>query len=587
MSSLPPVADPTATMPAPVTSTTPVVSGIVVATPISTTATAPTTIVTTTVAPPPPAITVVRTAPVLTTVPVLSAQAPVYVPVPVTSHVTTSSTVVKQLPVVATTLVPTISKSSSSSSKGSKKKAASAAAAAAAIAAATVTMATAATAQSSGANGGAQGENTGRWTSEEHNLFLQGLELHGKGWKKIAGLIKSRTVVQIRTHAQKYFQKLAKAKQNGEDVGGSNAGVGNAISMMMMEGRSNGGGSNQVSNGHNGNNIPSSSTSGSVYGSIHTNKRRKQTTGTKRKAIQSVVASARRDKKIATTASTQYDYPVGVAPALAPYILPFDVTSSNTTQQSGTVGSGTQSQGNTPLEDSLFRYLTPTSIHPPETQVNPVALQAGANPITLPTSKTANTLAGGEISPTGVSDFELYPSWTDFSKEAPSWYAKGSDVDALLDVADSLDWLTDTGDLTEVYEEAERMDAVNNTTVDPSQAPMQKEMMVPVGGGTHYDSSNNIASSMSTNTLPRIDSGAQVVCVPHLPSLFGDDGVTDGSDDPDSHKERGIMSSAPSVAILDEHLFSSPIEESDFVSCIMNDTSSSATLSAMALDTSS
>lgn len=55
-------------------------------------------------------------------------------------------------------------------------------------------------------------ENTGRWTAEEHRLFLQGLEQHGKGWKKIAGLIKSRTVVQIRTHAQKYFQKLAKAR---------------------------------------------------------------------------------------------------------------------------------------------------------------------------------------------------------------------------------------------------------------------------------------------------------------------------------------------------------------------------------------
>lgn len=65
-------------------------------------------------------------------------------------------------------------------------------------------------------------ENTGRWTAEEHRLFLQGLEQHGKGWKKIATLIKSRTVVQIRTHAQKYFQKLAKARANGTDVVGSN-----------------------------------------------------------------------------------------------------------------------------------------------------------------------------------------------------------------------------------------------------------------------------------------------------------------------------------------------------------------------------
>ena len=40
--------------------------------------------------------------------------------------------------------------------------------------------------------------------------------MYGKGWKKIAGLIKTRTVVQIRTHAQKYFLKLAKARQNGD-----------------------------------------------------------------------------------------------------------------------------------------------------------------------------------------------------------------------------------------------------------------------------------------------------------------------------------------------------------------------------------
>lgn len=61
----------------------------------------------------------------------------------------------------------------------------------------------------------AAGGSTGRWTREEHHLFLKGLEMHGKGWKKIASLIKTRTVVQIRTHAQKYFLKLQKARQNG------------------------------------------------------------------------------------------------------------------------------------------------------------------------------------------------------------------------------------------------------------------------------------------------------------------------------------------------------------------------------------
>ena len=59
----------------------------------------------------------------------------------------------------------------------------------------------------------------GRWTREEHNLFLRGLELHGKGWKKIAALIKSRTVVQIRTHAQKYFLKMHKARQDVDASG--------------------------------------------------------------------------------------------------------------------------------------------------------------------------------------------------------------------------------------------------------------------------------------------------------------------------------------------------------------------------------
>jgi hypothetical protein len=47
------------------------------------------------------------------------------------------------------------------------------------------------------------------------------LEIHGKAWKKIEGIIKTRTVVQIRTHAQKYFLKMSKAKQHGDTSGQS------------------------------------------------------------------------------------------------------------------------------------------------------------------------------------------------------------------------------------------------------------------------------------------------------------------------------------------------------------------------------
>lgn len=53
-------------------------------------------------------------------------------------------------------------------------------------------------------------ELTGRWTRKEHDLFLEALKKYGKEWKKVASSVGTRTVVQTRTHAQKYFQKLSK-----------------------------------------------------------------------------------------------------------------------------------------------------------------------------------------------------------------------------------------------------------------------------------------------------------------------------------------------------------------------------------------
>lgn len=57
----------------------------------------------------------------------------------------------------------------------------------------------------SGAAGGMQYQ--GRWTQEEHDKFLEGLKLFGKDWRQIEEFIGSRTCAQIRSHAQKYFNK--------------------------------------------------------------------------------------------------------------------------------------------------------------------------------------------------------------------------------------------------------------------------------------------------------------------------------------------------------------------------------------------
>jgi hypothetical protein len=216
-----------------------------------------------------------------------------------------------------------------------------------------------------------------------------------------------------------------------------------------------------------------------------------------------------------------------------------------------------------------FRFLTPAPISHSEPQVNEVARQAGANPITLPSDQPspAPSGLGGEVSPTGVSDFALYPSWTD-AKDTPSWYAKGSDVDALLDVADALDWLTDTGDLHETYQ-PETYEPETQPTMEmaPSIPDMDEK---PAQGMTHNPSVNH----MSMNTLPRIDSAVDVV-VPPLPSLF--DGAQE-EDVPTKKLSMHHMAQSTSTATIDEHLhvFDTPLEEHDFVSTILENTGESS-----------
>ncbi|CAD8188620.1 unnamed protein product [Paramecium octaurelia] len=50
----------------------------------------------------------------------------------------------------------------------------------------------------------------GRWTKDEHQRFVEALSIHGKNWKKVEEHVGTRSGAQIRSHAQKFFNRLEK-----------------------------------------------------------------------------------------------------------------------------------------------------------------------------------------------------------------------------------------------------------------------------------------------------------------------------------------------------------------------------------------
>jgi len=60
--------------------------------------------------------------------------------------------------------------------------------------------------------------NCGRWTTEEHERFVEAIIKYGNEWKQVQKHVKSRSSSQARSHAQKFFVKMKRANLFDYDI---------------------------------------------------------------------------------------------------------------------------------------------------------------------------------------------------------------------------------------------------------------------------------------------------------------------------------------------------------------------------------
>lgn len=59
--------------------------------------------------------------------------------------------------------------------------------------------------------------NHGKWSYDEHQIFLNSILLNGNNWEKINQTISSRSINQIKIYAQKYLNQLIQKYPDWKD----------------------------------------------------------------------------------------------------------------------------------------------------------------------------------------------------------------------------------------------------------------------------------------------------------------------------------------------------------------------------------
>ena len=55
---------------------------------------------------------------------------------------------------------------------------------------------------------------TGKWKKTEHTRFMKALEKYGKNWALVQKFVKTRSLTQVRSHAQKLFFSMTEKDMN-------------------------------------------------------------------------------------------------------------------------------------------------------------------------------------------------------------------------------------------------------------------------------------------------------------------------------------------------------------------------------------